>query len=218
MSTILILDDMAIIRDPIAFCLHHAGHETVCAASGPEAQRLLQKQKVDLILMDIALARGDGLGFLHCLRTDPKTAAVPVIILTALSDRKNVLQSLQLGVREYLLKSRFGLDDLLERICKKLLPTPAKKAAAVKSNPANPSLGAAGAMKSSREQVNQVEHRVNTRVADPATTHTDAAPAIPQLLTRDQCINRAEKALGAKTLSGVVGQVLSLASSPRGAP
>jgi CheY-like chemotaxis protein/HD-like signal output (HDOD) protein len=214
MSTIMVVDDMSIFRDPIAASLRLAGFSTVTAVNGQEALVKLKAQCPDLILLDMAMPVMDGLTFLRALRSDPATRQVPVILLTAMSDRPHVLQAVKLGIHDYLLKSRFSLKDLLERVNKHLPaaaarngavapapppPAPAKAAAAVVSPP----LASAAPAAAERTPV--------------AQSPGAAAPgAIPQLLTAEQCAQRAKSALAAKALSGVVAQVIGMAASPRG--
>ena len=115
---ILVVDDMAVFREPIAASLRLAGYETICAADGEEALRFARAQHPDLILLDASMPKMDGLTVLRELRCDSEIAKTPVILLTAVSDKKHVVAAGALGVREYLLKSPFRLKDLLERIAK----------------------------------------------------------------------------------------------------
>src|SRR4051794_7700849 len=120
MSTILVVDDMAIIRDPIAASLRLAGFRTLVASDGNEALTVTRAKRPDLILLDVAMPKMDGLVFLKHLRADPEIAKTPVILLTAVSDRKCVVTAAGMGVGEYLLKSRFRMADLLGRIQRQL--------------------------------------------------------------------------------------------------
>jgi len=119
-STILVVDDMAIFRDPLAASLRLAGYETVCAADGKEALARVGEGRPDLVLLDLAMPVLDGLGFLRAFRADPANARVPVIVLTAAAERHTVLEAAALGAREYLLKSRFSMQDMLERVKRRL--------------------------------------------------------------------------------------------------
>jgi two-component system chemotaxis response regulator CheY len=109
-TTILVVDDMAVFREPIAASLRLAGYETLCAADGEDALRVARARRPDLILLDVSMPKMDGLTFLKHLRADPEVAGTRVILLTALSEKKHVLSAGALGVRDYLLKSRFRLQ------------------------------------------------------------------------------------------------------------
>ena len=125
MSTVLVVDDMPIFRDPIAASLRLAGYETLCAADGAAALTLARVRRPDVVLLDVSMPVMDGFTCLRDMRRDPRLADVPVILLTAASDRKFVIEAGKLGVKDYLLKSRFSLEDLLARVRKYAQPRPA---------------------------------------------------------------------------------------------
>jgi CheY-like chemotaxis protein/HD-like signal output (HDOD) protein len=228
-STILVVDDMAIFRDPIAASLRLAGYLTLVAADGEEALEVARAKRPDLVLLDIAMPRMDGLTFLRHLRADPNLKATRVILLTAISEKQYVLKAAALGVGEYLLKSRFRLKDLLDRIAKQLnapRPNPAEApAAAAAAAPAAPApekapapaaAAAAGAGATTAAAIAAVGAQAAGKPAKASSPPAGPKPNIPRLLTRDDCVARAEGAFQAKTLSGVVMQVISMADSSRG--
>src|SRR5687768_2951335 len=98
---------MAIFRDPIAMCLQTAGFQTVSAANGKEALDRLAQASADLVLLDVAMPVMDGLTCLAAMKADARLKSIPVILLTALAEKQYVLKAAQLGVKDYLLKSRF---------------------------------------------------------------------------------------------------------------
>ena len=198
MQTIMVVDDMAIFRDPIAASLRLAGYKTVCAADGKEALRLLPDAKPSAILLDLSMPVMDGLSFLGALRAMPSMRDVPVIVLTALAEKETILKAGRLGVHGYLLKSRFSLKELLERV-RKCLNDPTDTAVA----------GAADGPAASTMAAPAVHIGVTSPCPKPQPADLQG------LMTREECIRRTRDAMEAKTLSGVVGQVISLASSPR---
>lgn len=113
---ILVVDDQAIIRDPIRECIQSAGYAALSAASGQEALELLENHRPSLIVLDVHMPGMDGMALLSALRMKPATANVPVILLTVERDKSIVLQASKLGVRDYILKTRFSLKELLDRI------------------------------------------------------------------------------------------------------
>ena len=74
MSSILVVDDMAVFREPIAASLRLAGHQTQCAADGEEALRMVRQRRPDLILLDVSMPKMDGITFLKRLRAEPAIA------------------------------------------------------------------------------------------------------------------------------------------------
>ena len=119
MPTILVVDDDAIQRELTSYALEHHGYTSVCAVNGKQAWALLQSQPVDLILLDTMMPELDGPGFLRLMRRDPRYANVPVIMLTAREDLKEIRETAKLGVKDYLLKSQCTVDVLLDRVRKR---------------------------------------------------------------------------------------------------
>src|SRR5580658_6770602 len=116
MKSILVVDDMAIFREPIAASLRSAGYDADCAADGEEALRIAREKHPDLILLDVAMPGMDGISFLRHLRSDPTVADIKVILLTVVSDKTRILAAGSLGVKDCILKTSFHLSDFLERI------------------------------------------------------------------------------------------------------
>ena len=77
MKHVLVVEDMAVVREPIAAVLRAIGYQTVTAADGAEALRQVRNGAVGLILMDVKMPGMDGLSVLQSLRSDPQTARIP---------------------------------------------------------------------------------------------------------------------------------------------
>ena len=116
MSTILVVDDMAVFREPIAAALRQNGYQTMCAGNGKEALGAARQKRPDLILLDVAMPEMDGLSFLKAMQADPHLQGIPVVLLTAIGERESVVTALKLGAKEYLLKSQFSLKEMMDRI------------------------------------------------------------------------------------------------------
>jgi CheY-like chemotaxis protein/HD-like signal output (HDOD) protein len=214
MSTILVVDDMAIFRDPIASTLQAAGYKTLKAAAGKEALVVIRTSRPDLVLLDVAMPGLDGLSVLKEMRGDPAIAAIPVIMLTALSDKAKVLQAASLGVRDYMLKSQFSLKELLQRVAKHVGKPGLAGATPVAGAPA-PAPQARATFIAAPPTI-----AASTPTATVQTSAIHLQPVQPdvtveRLLTRDEALLRAEKMMQGKTLSGVVAQVITLATSQR---
>ena len=85
------------------------------ATSGQEALELLGKSIPDLILLDIMMPKIDGYEVCRQVRTNPLTKYVPIIFLTAKSDRDSVVKGMAAGAQDYLIKP-FAAEDVLARI------------------------------------------------------------------------------------------------------
>lgn len=81
---ILIVDDDADIRDVVQVSLEEfGGWETVTVASGQAGIELASREAFDAILLDLSMPDMDGFQFCEALKADPRTQAIPIIILTA---------------------------------------------------------------------------------------------------------------------------------------
>jgi two-component system cell cycle response regulator len=107
---ILLVDDSRFLRRASELALVRAGYEVMAAADGEEALKMARAQVPNLILLDMMLPKLSGLEVLRALKLDAATKDIPVIVLTALSER-NKEKLLQEGAISYLEKS----EDLLEK-------------------------------------------------------------------------------------------------------
>ena len=111
---ILAVDDAVIVLRRIVDALEEF-YDVVTVNSGVRALKYLEKEKPDLILLDIRMAPKDGFETLREIRAMEDRADIPVIMLTGMEDRKSVMEGIKLGICDYVLKP-FAPDDLLERI------------------------------------------------------------------------------------------------------
>ena len=112
---ILIVDDDPLMCNLLTLTLHREGYETDDVYRGQDALDYLSGRDVDLILLDIMMADLNGIEVLRTLQTDPATASIPVIVLTARADAITQQTGLDAGAVEYLTKP-IAPDDLVERV------------------------------------------------------------------------------------------------------
>lgn len=117
---ILAVDDAATILLRITDTLDKY-YNVVTVNSGARALRYLEKVKPDLILLDIRMMPKSGFETLRDIREMEDRADIPVIMLTAMEDKKYVMEGITLGISDYILKP-FAPDDLLFRIRRVLEP------------------------------------------------------------------------------------------------
>jgi chemosensory pili system protein ChpA (sensor histidine kinase/response regulator) len=120
MPTILIIDDEAACRNPLARLLQIEGYQITQAADGLEALQRLDEQKHDLVLLDLLMPRMDGVGFLERMRNDPRYARLPVFLVTANHDPRMLDRAKSLGIQQYLFKGDIPFVRMLELIKKEL--------------------------------------------------------------------------------------------------
>ncbi len=104
MKKILIVDDHADIRRLIRMTLEFKGHKVLEASNGEEGVRLATEHAPDLILMDVMMPGMDGLTASKHLAHDPRTARIPIIMVSALGRTSDIDAGLETGVRAYLVK------------------------------------------------------------------------------------------------------------------
>ena len=112
MPRVLIVDDFEDARELYAEFLRMQGYEVTGAADGPEALHLALPAAYDLIVLDLALPRMDGLAVLRELRRNPATVRTPIIILSASVGQEPREDALEAGADLFLEKP--CLPDELE--------------------------------------------------------------------------------------------------------
>jgi CheY-like chemotaxis protein len=117
--TVLIIDDEIHIRRLIAQMLELIGYQVLEAASGREALRLIEETRPDVITCDIFMPGMTGFDVLEALKSEPATADIPVIMLTALGQEKDTNRAMELGAADYVTKP-FGTTNLAETIERQL--------------------------------------------------------------------------------------------------
>ena len=116
MATILVVDDVQMFRNVVVHALKGAGHNALSAPDGAAALQVLESSPVDLVLLDMAMPRMNGVEFLSRLRADARFADLPVIVVSALTQAPQDKSVAALGAQAQLLKSRFSLRDLIQRV------------------------------------------------------------------------------------------------------
>lgn len=101
---LLLVDDSRTLRRENQRALERVGYEVICAVDGESALRIAREQPVDLILLDLMLPRMSGIEVLRRLKSEAGTAAIPVVVLSSLSE-KNRAKLIEAGAEEYLEKS-----------------------------------------------------------------------------------------------------------------
>lgn len=117
---ILVVEDESPLRDALKDKLMHDGFTVVEAKNGAEGMLLAESDKPDLILLDIIMPIKDGLTMLQELRESSWGKNIPVILLTNLSDNEKVAAALEHGTYDYLVKSNWKIEDVVQRIRERL--------------------------------------------------------------------------------------------------
>jgi len=208
MTQVLVVDDMAVFREPIAAALRLSGYEALEASDGQEALRVMRSSRPDIVLLDVAMPQMDGLSVLRAMHADTGLRDVPVILLTAIADRERVVDAARHGARDYLLKSSFSLPQLMERISRVLgsapsVETPGGAAAAVEATtPAGAPLPASA-------------DRAAGRDAAVGAGDAEDLKSLKPVMSRSEVQERLDALAELKALSPAVARVLELARNSR---
>ena len=106
------------------YARHFALHKCLTKAvrNFSEADKKIKRAKPDLIIVDIALEEKAGLAWLRTLRTVETTAEIPIVVLTGLGGREEIVEALKNGANKYFLKSQITPHELAGQI--KLILSP----------------------------------------------------------------------------------------------
>ncbi|EFH11484.1 hybrid sensor histidine kinase/response regulator, partial [Teichococcus cervicalis] len=117
-ATILVVDDSITTRTLEKSILEAQGFRVLLSVDGLDALNLLRggEAVVDLVVADVEMPRMDGFGLLQALKTDPRLAAIPVILMTSRADPEDVRRGLDLGAGAYITKQKFDQRELLATI------------------------------------------------------------------------------------------------------
>ena len=101
---ILVVDDDPYMQELVDYNLRLDGHEVLVASSATEGLSVAREQGPDLILLDVMMPGMDGLEALPVLKRDPKTAHIPVFMLTARGRMGDVERAFAVGADDYITK------------------------------------------------------------------------------------------------------------------
>ncbi|ELS31470.1 MULTISPECIES: EAL domain-containing response regulator [Pseudanabaena] len=119
MTTILVIEDVEALREEIMETLSYEGFDVLGAENGVVGVQMAKTYVPNLIICDIAMPELDGYGTLTALRQESKTSMIPFIFLTAMTEKTDMRQAMQLGADDYLTKP-FTSADLLGAIASRL--------------------------------------------------------------------------------------------------
>ncbi|WP_228982116.1 SpoIIE family protein phosphatase [Streptomyces sp. DH12] len=114
-ARVLIADDNADMREYLTRILTGAGHRVEAVGDGGAALAAVRGRAPDLVVSDVMMPVLDGLSLVRELRADPRTAAVPVLLLSARAGQEASIEGLQAGADDYLVKP-FAAAELLARV------------------------------------------------------------------------------------------------------
>ena len=118
---VLVVDDFATMRRILKNILKQLGFKNLVEADdGTTAWDVLEEQKIDLVLCDWNMPKMTGLELLKKVRASEKHVKVPFLMVTAEAQKQNVIEAVQAGVSNYVVKpfTAEAISDKLEKILK----------------------------------------------------------------------------------------------------
>ena len=112
---VLVVDDERDIAETILYNLGRNGYEGLVAYNGTEGLAIAQRERPDLVVLDLMLPGIDGTEVARRLKGDPRTSDIPIVMLTAKGEETDVVVGLTLGADDYVTKP-FSMKVLLARI------------------------------------------------------------------------------------------------------
>ena len=112
---ILVVDDSTTNVVLLEAILDEKGYQIETALNAKEARNIIERDKPDLILLDLLMPKISGFEFLEELRKNEETKNTPVIVVSALTDEENVERIMQLGAVDYV-KKPIDLQYLVSRV------------------------------------------------------------------------------------------------------
>lgn len=115
-TKILLIEDDTFLAGMYISKLGFENFEILLANDGKQGIKLAEKEKPDLILLDILLPKVDGFEVLKVVKKNDKTKEIPVILLTNLGQKSDVEKGLSLGANDYLIKAHFMPQEVIKKI------------------------------------------------------------------------------------------------------
>lgn len=113
---ILVAEDEKILIEIYSSFLKKAGHEVMIATDGDQAIFRMKEDKPDLILLDLKMPKKDGFEVLEARAMDEEAKKIPVIVLSGLSEERDIQRAKTLGASDFCNKVQVEVRPLIEKI------------------------------------------------------------------------------------------------------
>ncbi|OHA53345.1 MAG: hypothetical protein A3A30_02405 [Candidatus Terrybacteria bacterium RIFCSPLOWO2_01_FULL_48_14] len=121
-ASVLLIEDDPFLTRAYQVKFESEGITLATATNGEEGLAAMRAQKPKLILLDLMMPKKSGFDVLKEMQQDPGLKDIPVIVLTVLGREEDVRSTLELGAKEYFIKTETKLDDVIKS-AKKYLPS-----------------------------------------------------------------------------------------------
>jgi CheY-like chemotaxis protein len=117
MAAVLLVDDDDVARHVVRLMIERAGHEVQEAEDGEAALAALEQGPApDCVVLDLMMPRCGGVDVLRRMRNDPRWQHIPVVLMTALNDGREVEEARAMGFRRHFIKAYWHAGDLIQTI------------------------------------------------------------------------------------------------------
>jgi DNA-binding response OmpR family regulator len=116
MTRIVVADDDRMFRKAAETTLRRQGYDVATASDGEEALQLIRSEPPDMIVLDLIMPKLQGFDVLTILKQDTRTSAIPVIVLSSLTQEQDKQEALDLGAVAYFNKTTFSLSELVKQV------------------------------------------------------------------------------------------------------
>jgi DNA-binding response OmpR family regulator len=115
-KNIMIIEDDRFLSSLMKARLEKDGFAVIQAFDGEEAIQIFKQQTPDLIILDLIMPKVTGFEVLQTISITPQLEKIPVVILSNLAQDSDIEKARQLGAKEYFVKVKVSIDDLVGRI------------------------------------------------------------------------------------------------------
>ena len=116
MTRIVVADDDRMFRKVAETTLRRQGYDVATASDGEEALQLIRSERPDMIILDLIMPKLQGFDVLTILKQDALTSAIPVIVLSSLTQEQDKQEALDLGAVAYFNKTTFSMSELVKQV------------------------------------------------------------------------------------------------------
>ncbi len=113
---ILVIEDDNILQDAIKIALEKDGYKVMQSFEGKDGLKKMESDKPDLVLLDLMLPEKDGYHLLHEAKENERIKDIPVVVLTAIGTETSTEECLAFGAKDYIVKSEYSLEDVVEKV------------------------------------------------------------------------------------------------------
>ena len=113
---IVIVEDEEILIKVLKEKFEKEGFKVSLAADGVEALSVIKKAKPDLVLLDLVLPKKDGFEVLEEMKASGDLKMIPVIVLSNLGQDEEIKRALNLGAKDYLVKTQHPINEVVEKV------------------------------------------------------------------------------------------------------